>query len=119
MPRCLQSLPKRKHVGVISKFAQLEFRFGTVERGRTIFEDLLATYPKRIDIWSVYLDQETKHNDIDKIRMLYDKITSMNLATKKMKYFFKRFLSFEGKVGDADRIRYVKDKANVFVQKNT
>jgi hypothetical protein len=34
-----------------------EFRMGCAERGRSILEGLLANYPKRTDIWSVYIDQ--------------------------------------------------------------
>eukprot|EP00878_Enallax_costatus_P033765 GHUV01037320.1.p1 GENE.GHUV01037320.1~~GHUV01037320.1.p1 ORF type:complete len:162 (+),score=18.56 GHUV01037320.1:96-581(+) len=30
---------------------------GCAERGRSIFESMLANYPKRIDIWNVYVDQ--------------------------------------------------------------
>jgi len=45
---------------VISKFAQMEFKFGEAERGRTIFESILSNYPKRTDLWSVYLDMELR-----------------------------------------------------------
>ena len=35
----------------------LEFKAGSAERGRSIFEGVLRNYPKRLDLWSVYLDQ--------------------------------------------------------------
>lgn len=54
----LTLLPKRKHVACILKFAILEYRNGFAERGRTIFEGLLSSEPKRTDLWSVYIDQE-------------------------------------------------------------
>jgi len=41
-------LPNQRVI-LTSKFAQMEFKYGSVERGRTIFENILATYPKRID----------------------------------------------------------------------
>jgi len=119
LERSLKSLLKRKHVAMISKFAQLEFKLGTVERGRTIFEELLSTYPKRIDIWNIYLDQEVKNGDTDKIRSLFEKITSLKLTAKKMKYFFKRYLHFEEKFGDSDRVKHVKQRATEFVQSKT
>jgi rRNA biogenesis protein RRP5 len=50
-------------VAAISKFAQLEFRHGSAERGRTIFEELVATNPRRIDLWSIYLDMELLAGD--------------------------------------------------------
>lgn len=39
--RALQSVSKHKHIFMISKFGQLEFKCGSVERGRTIFEGLV------------------------------------------------------------------------------
>lgn len=53
----LKSLPRRKHIKVISRAAILEFRIGSPERARILFEGILRNYPKRTDLWSVYLDQ--------------------------------------------------------------
>lgn len=47
-------------MALISKFSQLEYKYGEAERGRTMFESLLSTYPKRVDIWSVYIDMVLK-----------------------------------------------------------
>lgn len=57
LDQSLLSLPKRKHIKVISAAALLEFKTGSVERARSIFEGILRNYPKRTDLWSVYLDQ--------------------------------------------------------------
>jgi len=53
----LKSLPRRKHIKVISRAAILEFRIGSPERARILFEGILRNYPKRTDLWSVYVDQ--------------------------------------------------------------
>ena len=45
---------------VLSAAAVAEFKIGSAERGRAIFEDVLRNYPKRTDLWSVYLDQARK-----------------------------------------------------------
>ena len=74
---------------LISKFAQLEFRHGAPERGRTgapatarsthplnmrdslvtpctaVFDGILSNYPKRVDVWSIYLDMEIKIAEIE------------------------------------------------------
>ena len=55
-------------IEIISKFAQLEFKHGEPERGRTLFEKLLSTYPKRTDIWSVYIDMMIKIQDTTSVR---------------------------------------------------
>ncbi|KAI8581026.1 hypothetical protein K450DRAFT_234277 [Umbelopsis ramanniana AG] len=68
LQRSLQSLPKRKHIKTIVKFAQMEFKFGEAERGRTIFEGVMSNYPKRVDLWSIYLDMEIRAGEQDIIR---------------------------------------------------
>lgn len=40
----------------------------TAERGRSLFEGVLRNYPKRLDLWSVYLDQEVAQGDQQRIR---------------------------------------------------
>ena len=43
LQRAVDALPKAKHVELLSKFAQLEFRHGSAERGRTVFDAVLAS----------------------------------------------------------------------------
>ena len=43
---------------LLTHTALAEFKVGSSERGRNIFEGVLRSYPKRLDIWSQYLDQE-------------------------------------------------------------
>ncbi len=64
MCRALTLLPRRKHVPVILKFALMEYKNSFVERGRTIFEGLLSSEPKRVDLWSVYIDQEVAAGEL-------------------------------------------------------
>lgn len=42
---------------VISQTAIQEFKQGSAERGRSMFESCLRNYPTRLDVWSQYLDQ--------------------------------------------------------------
>ncbi|MCJ1281625.1 rRNA biogenesis protein rrp5 [Xylographa opegraphella] len=118
LPRALQSLSKHHHVDLTSKFAQMEFRSanGDAERGRTIFEGLLITFPKRLDLWNVMLDLEVKAGDKDQVRRLFGRVTSSKLKPKKAKYFFKRWLEFEEKEGDAQSCEKVKARAAEYVR---
>ena len=50
------------------KFAQLEFKFGEPERGRTVFESVLSNYPKRVDLWSIYIDMMIRLEDPQPVR---------------------------------------------------
>jgi len=53
MKRALLSLAPYKHTETMSKFAQMEFELGSVERGRTLFDGLILKYPKRVDLFFV------------------------------------------------------------------
>ena len=110
------SLPKRKHIKITMKFAQLEFNKGDPERGRTIFESLMANNPARTDLWSVYADMEEKIGDVALVRRLYERIVSFKMSSKKIKFFFKRFLSYEKGRGDAEGMERVKALAQQYVQ---
>lgn len=117
----------------------MEFKLGEPERGRTIFESILSNYPKRMDLWSVYVDMELRVGHVDVIRYgarchgvvrghvmavpadragrhLFERITSMNLSSKKIKYFFKRYLDFEKQHGTAAQVEHVKQKARAYVE---
>ena len=53
---------------MIVKFSQYEFQYGGVERGKTMFESVLRNYPKRVDVWSVYIDLLIKQEDFNHVR---------------------------------------------------
>ncbi|XP_078180965.1 RIBOSOMAL RNA PROCESSING 5 isoform X4 [Carex rostrata] len=114
--RALLSLPQKKHIKFISQMAILEFKGGVPERGRSLFEGILREYPKRTDLWSVYLDQEIRLGDVEIIRALFERATSLILPAKKMKFLFKKYLDFEKSQGDEERIEHVKRKALEYVE---
>ncbi|KAK4057764.1 rRNA biogenesis protein rrp5 [Microbotryomycetes sp. JL221] len=116
LPRSLKSLDKRDHVETISKFAQLEFKLGDAERGRTIFEGIVDSYPKRLDLWLVYIDQEIKQNNVAGVRALFDRLLQQRLSSKKGKSVFKKWLAFEKEHGDETGADTVKQKALLFVE---
>jgi len=55
-------------VDTIVQFALMEFKLGDPQRGQTVLEEVLSNYPKRSDIWSVYIDMMIKHGDNDAVR---------------------------------------------------
>lgn len=130
LEKALLSLEKPKHVTVIMKFAQLEYRYGSSERGRTVFSSLCANFPKRLDLWSVYLDMEIgryrsalkaddeaeKEAGLASVRLLFEKCLSLDLSTKKTKFVFKRWLNFEVEAGDKDAQDRVRSKARAYVE---
>lgn len=120
LQRSLKSLSsKQQHVDVISRFAQYEFKYGEPERGRTMFESLLSSYPKRVDLWSVYADMLLKKGDLDAVRELLERAIHLKASAKKIKFLFKRFLDFEKQHGTPAGVEAVKEKARVFVESRT
>lgn len=118
LANALNVLPKRDHIEVVRKFAQLEFTIGDPEQGRTLFEGLIADVPKRIDLWNVYIDQEMKKNEKKKVEDLFERVFTKKVTRKQAKFFFAKWLAFEEKCDDGKAVDYVKAKAQEFVQKN-
>lgn len=116
LQRALKSLPSKESVDVIGKFAQLEFRYGNVERGHAMFDKVLTSYPKRTDLWSVFIDLMVKHGSQKEVRALFDRVIHLSVSVKKIKFFFKRYLEYEKKHGTPQSIQAVKEKAMEFVE---
>lgn len=116
LQKSLQSLAAHKHLPVILKYGQLMFENGELEKARTIFEGILANYPKRMDLWNVYLDKEIKFGaSAALVRSLFARLLAMDFSAKKMKFLFKKFLQFEHEHGDDESVEHVKQLAKNFV----
>ncbi|XP_067657423.1 protein RRP5 homolog [Haliotis asinina] len=116
LQRCLKSLDKKDHVEMISKFAQMEYKQGEPQRGCTMFENILTNYPKRTDLWSVYLDMVIRTGNMEDVRSLFERVIHMKMSSKKMQFFFKKYMDFEKKNGDAKSVEKVKQKALEYVE---
>ncbi|OJJ51190.1 hypothetical protein ASPZODRAFT_148515 [Penicilliopsis zonata CBS 506.65] len=138
LSRALQSLPSHTHVETTSKFGQLEFRSanGDAERGRTVFEGLLSSFPKRVDLWNVLLDLEIKAGDAEQVRRLFERVLgirsskkgaavttveqSKKLKPKQARFFFKKWLSFEetlaAESGSDKMVEEIKARAAEYVK---
>ncbi|GAB1302513.1 Protein RRP5 homolog [Apodemus speciosus] len=116
LQRALECLPAKEHVDVIVKFAQLEFQLGDAERAKALFENTLSTYPKRTDVWSVYIDMVIKHGSQREVRDIFERVIHLSLAPKRMKFFFKRYLDYEKQHGTEKDVQAVKAKALEYVE---
>lgn len=68
-------------VDLIVKFAQLEFQYGNEVRAKALFEKVLSSYPKRTDLWSVFIDLMMKHGsqkDVRWVAGLFEGLTTEN-----------------------------------------
>ncbi|KAL8647490.1 MAG: hypothetical protein Q9210_005531, partial [Variospora velana] len=77
---------------------------GDAERGRTLFENLLSTFPKKLDLWTVYVDAEVKkeeeEDNRERVRGLFERVSRGKWKAKQMKFWFKKWLQWEEGIGD-------------------
>ena len=79
----------------ISQFALLEYKHGDPERGKTLFEGIIDSHPKRWDMWSMYMDMEGAQRNIQSLRNLFDRVFALKMTSHKAKFVL--FLSFDNK----------------------
>jgi len=115
LARSMQSLSRHKHIEVISKYAMAEFEYGSPDRGRVVFEELLSNYPKRSDLWNLYVDKEIKHGFVSPARQLFERMINAKQNVRTMKRIFKKFLEFEIMHGSDASQEAVKAKAREYV----
>lgn len=118
LPRSLQSLDKADHPRMVERFALLEFRLGDAERGITIYEGLIERHPKRLPLWSTYIDQLAKRGDIKAVRALVDRALDIKWNAHRAKFLFKKLLAIEARIGDEEGQERAKAKAREWVMAN-
>ena len=63
---------------------------------------------------------EIKHADADATRRLFERVTSLRLSSKKMKFFFKRYLEYARRgAADDELVEHVKERARAWVESAT
>lgn len=114
--RSLQSLDKREHIRALTAYALAEFKLGDVEHARTMFETLVSRYPKRLDLWWQYMDQEVRLENISGVRSLMERVfVARKHSTKQIKALLQKWLVMEKRIGDEDGVQAVLDRARAFV----
>lgn len=105
LPRATQQLDSHNGQNMVSRFAALEFRSpnGEPERGRTMFEGLLAAFPKKGDIWNQLLDLEigvaSSSADHTAVRDVFERRTRVKgLKPQQAEKWFRRWAAWEEKL---------------------
>ncbi|KAH7144542.1 hypothetical protein B0J13DRAFT_675857 [Dactylonectria estremocensis] len=105
LPRATQQLASHHSQSLVSRFAALEFRSpnGEPERGRTMFEGLLAAWPKKGDLWSQLLDLEIgiagADADPTAVRDVFERRTRVKgLKPQQAEKWFRRWAAWEEKL---------------------
>jgi rRNA biogenesis protein RRP5 len=119
LSKAIQILDRKQQIELIRKYASEEYKYGNVEKGRTMYESIIHSYPKRTDILSTYLDLEVKFTKNKKnVRKLFDKMLAKDdIKLKQIKFLFKRYLEFETEHGSENDVNKVKEKAAEFANR--
>lgn len=115
LQRATQSVPATEHRHLTQKFAALEFKSanGDAERGRTLFEGLVSTWPKKGDLWDVYLDLELSHGSEENVRDLFERMSKSGGKKKRVATVFKKWAKWEDEKGNkkgVERVRALEEK---------
>ncbi|KAH8653397.1 hypothetical protein BX600DRAFT_553131 [Xylariales sp. PMI_506] len=118
--RASQALPSHAHLPLMTKFASLEFTSSNrnPELGRTMFEGLLSTFPKRFDLWNQLLDHEDVPGaDKGVVRDVFERaLKAKGLKPRAAKKWFKRWADWEERNGDTKSREKVSAKAAEWVR---
>ncbi|XP_034834088.1 rRNA biogenesis protein RRP5 [Maniola hyperantus] len=117
MQKGIAALEKKEHVSLLVRFAQLERSHGDRERSEALFEQVLAVYPQRVDVCSAYVDLLIKAKDVDHVRQVMERMTSLQLPARKMKVLYKKWIEAEEKIGDAAHADSARQLAMKFINK--
>ncbi|KAG5876543.1 hypothetical protein JTB14_010314 [Gonioctena quinquepunctata] len=108
---------KKTQMEIIVRFAIMEFKFGEEEQGAAIFETILSSDPRKVNIWATYVDQLVKKNRIDQARKVLERSVCQRLPLKSMKTLFLKFRIFEEQHGTPESVEVVKERAKEYAAK--
>ena len=101
----------------------LEYKYGQLESGRTMFEGIVTNYPKRMDVWSIYMDMEIKYggaNNALQARHLFERCLShddIKKKPKKMKLVFRKYMEFESTQGNDVKLQELRKRVEQYLEK--
>lgn len=107
---------------MISKYGMLEYKHGRPESGRTMFEGIVTNYPKRMDIWAIYMDMEVKHGGKEnqvQARHLFERCLSLpeiQKKPKKMKLVFRKYMEFESGIGNKQKLVALRQRVEEYLE---
>ena len=94
--KSMQVLSKKYHLDIMNWYGQLLYKYNNNEEARNMFDNILKNFPKRKDIWFVYIDKEIKYGkNVDKVRQIFDRMFEIKFKINDLKSIMKKFLEFE------------------------
>jgi rRNA biogenesis protein RRP5 len=91
--KSMQVLTKKAHLDIMCWYGQLLYRYNNNEEARNMFDNILKNFPKRKDIWFVYIDKEIKFGkNVEKVRQIFDKMFEIKFKINDLKSIMKKLL---------------------------
>ncbi|XP_037732812.1 protein RRP5 homolog [Drosophila subpulchrella] len=115
LQRALRGLPNQEHIPCIVSFSKLYAKHDNNDMAQTLLDGVVTSYPKRIDIWSVYVDMLIKAGQIDSARNVLERAVLQKLKPTKMQVIYKKYLQLEENHGTEATAAKVKHQAEQWV----
>lgn len=88
---------------------------GEPDKGATLFEVLIFSDKRRVDVWCTYVDQLIKLNKIDSARnVLKRAVSQKKMPVKKMEILIKKYCDFAQKHGNEEDQEYIKNMSEEY-----
>ena len=101
---CLQILNNKNHLNILIYYGTLLYKYKDFEKGRNVFDKILKDFPKRIDIWFIYIDMEVKYSgNNEKVKKFFDKMFDVDFKLKQLKNLMKKYLEFWKKIAKNEK----------------
>lgn len=92
-------------------------RYDLNDFAQTIFEKILASYNKKLNIWFTYIDMMIKQGQIEIARSLFERLVIIKFPLKKLKSIYQKYIEFETKHGDISNVSKIKKLARSTLEK--
>ena len=99
------------------KYALMTSRYELTDFAQTIFEKILSSYNKKLNVWFTYIDMMIKHGCIEITRSLFERLLIIKFPLKKVKNIIEKYIDFESKHGDVLNVAKIQKVAAQMLEK--
>ena len=117
--RAQEAVGRSEKARLLSGYAILLYRYKQRDQGRTIFEDLVSSLKNRLDLWNLYVDQETKAGNVEYVRGLFGRMVELKMSVNSAKRVFKKWIAFEDAHGDEEHAAKVEEIVQQYIDRLT
>lgn len=99
------------------KYALMTSRYELHDFAQTIFEKIISSYNKKLNIWFTYIAMMIKQGQIEIARSLFERLVIIKFPLKKLKSIYQKYIEFETKHGDSSNVSKIKKLARSTLEK--